>query len=97
MCPVSLKIEQTLPVDSLNLTPDFYRQKFEARVPSLEVNISDKRLLLLMSFLRNFPVPASTSMVTIGDDVVDGIGPAIAPLFAFVSLYLQKCPCFTFS
>ncbi|XP_076444664.1 LOW QUALITY PROTEIN: intermembrane lipid transfer protein VPS13A-like [Babylonia areolata] len=59
------------------------RQKFEARVPSLEVNISDKRLLLLMSFLRNFPVPASTSMVTIGDDVVDGMGPSIAPLFAF--------------
>ncbi|KAL8622223.1 hypothetical protein ACOMHN_043746 [Nucella lapillus] len=59
------------------------RQKFVARVPSLEVNISDKRLLLLMSFLRNFPVPASTSMATIGDDVVDGMGPSVAPLFTF--------------
>ena len=57
------------------------RQKFEAKVPSLEVNISDKRLLLLMSFLRNFPVPASTSMATIGDDVMDGM----VPVFPFVS------------
>lgn len=61
------------------------RQKFEARVPSLEVNISDKRLLLLASFLRNFPVPSSTSMATIGEDMVDGF-PPLAPVFTFVSL-----------
>ncbi|GFR60476.1 vacuolar protein sorting-associated protein 13A-like, partial [Elysia marginata] len=59
--------------------PDFTqlpRHKLEAKLPSLEVNISDKRLLLLSSFMRNFPVPTSTSMVTIGDDMVDGIGGA---------------------
>nr|KAG5703288.1 hypothetical protein BaRGS_025530 [Batillaria attramentaria] len=67
------------------------RQKFEARMPTLEVNISDKRLLLLMSFLRNFPIPASTSMATIGDDVVDGM-PAIAPIFAFDPLEAQLEP-----
>ncbi|XP_025099873.1 vacuolar protein sorting-associated protein 13A-like isoform X2 [Pomacea canaliculata] len=67
------------------------KQKFEARVPSLEVNISDKRLLLLASFLRNFPVPSSTSMATIGEDMVDGF-PPLAPVFTFDSVEAQMDP-----
>ncbi|KAK6170959.1 hypothetical protein SNE40_019236 [Patella caerulea] len=49
------------------------RQKMIASIPTLKVNISDKRLLLLMSFFRNFPMPTSTSMATLGDDLVDGM------------------------
>ncbi|KAH9508957.1 hypothetical protein Btru_048396 [Bulinus truncatus] len=54
--------------------PDFTqlpRHKLEAKVPSLEVNISDKRMLLLATFLRNFPIPTSSSMATIGEDMTD--------------------------
>jgi hypothetical protein len=65
------------------------RQKFVAKVPSLEVNISDERLLLLMSFLRNFPVPTSASMATLGEDVVDGVAPSIPPVFAIVSTQVE--------
>ncbi|BFZ09736.1 hypothetical protein BsWGS_12775 [Bradybaena similaris] len=57
--------------------PDFTqlpRHKLDAKIPSLEVNISDKRMLLLATFFQNFPIPASSSMATIGEDMVDGHG-----------------------
>ncbi|CAL1544727.1 unnamed protein product [Lymnaea stagnalis] len=57
------------------------RHKLETKVPSLEVNISDKRMLLLATFLKNFPIPTSSSMATIGEDMVDSHGPmTLAPL-----------------
>ncbi|XP_012945076.2 vacuolar protein sorting-associated protein 13A, partial [Aplysia californica] len=70
--------------------PDFTqlpRHKMEAKVPSLEVNISDKRMLLMAAFFRNFPVPTSTSMATIGEDMVDGMGggTALAPIHLDIS------------
>ncbi|XP_048240040.1 vacuolar protein sorting-associated protein 13A-like isoform X2 [Haliotis rufescens] len=56
------------------------QQKLVASLPTMKLNISDKRLLLLMSFFRNFPIPASTSMATLGEDMVDSciiIQPAV--------------------
>ncbi|XP_055887721.1 intermembrane lipid transfer protein VPS13A-like isoform X3 [Biomphalaria glabrata] len=57
--------------------PDFTqlpRHKLEAKIPSLEINISDKRMLLLATFFRNFPIPTSSSIATIGEDMTDSHG-----------------------
>ncbi|KAK0048391.1 vacuolar protein sorting-associated protein 13A, partial [Biomphalaria pfeifferi] len=48
--------------------------KLEAKIPSLEINISDKRMLLLATFFRNFPIPTSSSIATIGEDMTDSHG-----------------------
>ena len=41
-------------------------------LPTFEVNISDKRLMVLWKFFRNFPLPTSTSIGALGEDVLDG-------------------------
>ncbi|KAL5009891.1 hypothetical protein ScPMuIL_012196 [Solemya velum] len=49
------------------------RHKVVTSLPTLKLNMSDKRLITLLSFFDNFPMPTSTSMVTLAEDNVDGI------------------------
>ncbi|XP_053396044.1 intermembrane lipid transfer protein VPS13A-like isoform X3 [Mercenaria mercenaria] len=67
---------------SMKLMFDFYntvkpeykqlpQQKVITTLPSFEINISDKKLLLLWKFFRNFPLPSSTSISMLGEDMVD--------------------------
>ena len=48
------------------------RQKVITTLPTFEVNISDRKLMVLWKFFRNFPLPTSTSIGGIGEDVMDG-------------------------
>lgn len=58
-----------------SVKPDYKQlpqQKLVTTLPSIKVNISDERLLTLVSFFNHFLLPSSTSMITIVEDSVDG-------------------------
>ena len=48
-----------------------FRQKIITTLPTLEVSLSDQKLLLLWKFFNNFTVTSSVSMQQLGDDMVD--------------------------
>ena len=72
---------------------DFFRQKVITTLPTFEVNISDKRLLVLWKFFRNFPLPTSTSIGGIGEDMLDG---ALLTSVSLVRYSFVKAPLLDF-
>eukprot|EP00106_Octopus_bimaculoides_P016057 XP_014783499.1 PREDICTED: vacuolar protein sorting-associated protein 13A-like isoform X4 [Octopus bimaculoides] len=58
-----------------SVKPDYKQlpqHKLVTTLPSIKVNISDERLLTLVAFFNHFPIPGSSSMITIVEDSVDG-------------------------
>ena len=56
------------------------RQKVEAKLPTLKVNLSDEKIQMFANFFKRLPVPHSSSMMGL-EDMVDG-GVPIEPLTA---------------
>jgi hypothetical protein len=66
----------------------FFRQKIITTLPSFEINISDKKVLLLWKFLKNFPLPTSTSISMQGEDMVDA---GMSASYTIVSCWWCYC------
>lgn len=65
----------------------FFRQKLEARLPSLKLSLSDEKLQMLADFFKHIPVPRSSSMMGL-DDSVDGHLEPVVPIMVGASLQL---------
>ena len=60
------------------MTITYCRQKVEAKLPTLKVNLSDEKIQMFANFFKRLPVPHSSSMMGL-EDMVDG-GVPIEPL-----------------